>query len=326
MIQPSRSFKHLKHTVPITTVFEDQGVISRFRKQGQRFIGPCPIHGGDNPNAFVISIPKNTWYCFTQCHAGGDLIDLVQKLLGYSYTQTADYLASLNPGLSLPAPSKILPSARFRPYTRQLTLDPFSLFLRKKGITPQTALRFETGAYHGPGFLHQTIGVRLCDLTGQPLGYAARRLNQTDIATYGKWRFPHNFPKSRILYNYHRIATAKPRILVITECPWGVMRLDQLSIPAVALLGTHLSEIQFIILRKIPRLLLMLDGDAAGRSAIYDLQNVLAPHTKVNALNLPNACDPDDLDDNCLLAFVSPFFLDQSFFKKNDISEKWFID
>ena len=103
--------------------------------------------------------------------------------------------------------------------------------------------------------------------------------------------------------------------------PLGVMRLDQLSIPAVALLGTHLSEIQFIILRKIPRLLLMLDGDAAGRSATYDLQNVLAPHTKVYAINLPNSCDPDDLDDNCLLAFISPFFLDQSFFKKNDISE-----
>ncbi|MBI2572202.1 MAG: hypothetical protein HYV63_34775 [Candidatus Schekmanbacteria bacterium] len=78
-------------------------------------------------------------------------------------------------------------------------------------------------------------------------------------------------PKSRQLQNYHRIVTWLPRALVLTECPRSVMRLVGLRIPAVALLGTHLSPEQGSIRARVPTLILLLDGDAASSRSVARL-------------------------------------------------------
>jgi len=39
----------------------------------------CPIHGGDNPEAFSVTAGKG-WHCHTQCATGGDGVDLVRRL------------------------------------------------------------------------------------------------------------------------------------------------------------------------------------------------------------------------------------------------------
>ncbi len=153
------NFKLLKQTVSISQVLAAKGLTNHFKKRGDRLIGPCPIHGGDNPSAFVVSISKNLWYCFSRCQAGGDVIDLVRRIDHLSYRQTAARLASLA-ALSPPSqsrqptapsaakthtdrqppqehPSRRLPT--FRPYKRRLFLDPHSPFLQHKGISPATA-------------------------------------------------------------------------------------------------------------------------------------------------------------------------------------------
>ncbi len=89
----------------------------------------------------------------------------------------------------------------------------------------------------------------------------------------------------------------------------AVMRLDQLNIPAVALLGIHLSSAQLDILKKISRVVLMLDGDYAGRSATIRVHKTLEPYTKVDCIALPPDLDPDDLTDNALLSAINHFFL-----------------
>jgi len=63
MIPEHFTFKYLKARVSIAVVLHDKGIITAFRKRADQLVGPCPVHGGDNPNAFVISLSKNIWHC-----------------------------------------------------------------------------------------------------------------------------------------------------------------------------------------------------------------------------------------------------------------------
>ena len=275
-------------------------------------VGPCLLHKGDNPGAFVLSTEKNLWYCFTRCNGGGDVIELVHKLERVSYYQAAQYLDRLG---KTDIVSKMEPENRFKsnrffkqvnqhhfkPFTVPLNLQHDISFLRNKGIREVTATFFEAGAYLHSGLLSGCIAVRLHDLKGKPIGYAGRRLDPDRINRFGKWVFPKGLPKKEILYNFHRIKQTSPHPLVVVESAWGVMRLAQLKIPAVALLGINLCACHLKLLKNRPKIVLMLDGDRAGRSATERIKNLLQPHTDVSVIYLPNECDPDDLDDTNII-------------------------
>jgi len=297
MIPSHLDFKYLKRIVSIADVLSEKGLMGQLRTRGNKLTGPCPVHGGDNPNAFVADLSRNIWHCFTGCNTGGDVVALVQAMDRKSYGQVAQYLSSLA-GVA-PSSHAVRPPAakQFRPFTRRLLLNPDAPLLKEKKITSMTASWFEAGQWHGRGFLEDCIGVRLHDPGGNPVGYAGRRMNRLDIKTYGKWKFPSALPKSSLLYNYHRVHSFISRGLVVVECPWGAMRLSQLAVPAVALLGTALSAPQIHLLRKAPRIILMLDGDRAGENAMRRISAELAPITRVQSFHLPEGLDPDDLND-----------------------------
>ena len=115
-------------------------------------------------------------------------------------------------------------------------------------------------------------------------------------------------PKNSLLYNYHRVGYGGANHLVVVECPWGVMRLAQLRIPAESLLGTSMSEIQFELLRKAELIVLMMDGDRTGQKASHRIKSALEIHTSVRTFYLPPGYDPDDLADGDL-AKISLLFL-----------------
>lgn len=310
MIPPELDFRNLKRVVSVERVLADQGILSGLRRRGPSWVGPCPLHGGDNPNAFVVHRERNLWRCFTVCRAGGDVVELARRLHDGSYRLAARYLARLAGSLATVgatvagvALGATAPARPFRPFPRSLPLDPNASFLAAKGILPRTAVRFEVGAFHGHGMLASCVAVRLHDPVGQPLGYAGRRL--ADLQR-GKWVFPPSLPRSRLLFGYHRIAADRRRWgLVVVECPWAVLRLAQLGIPAVALLGTQLSEPQHALLAAVTRVILLLDGDPAGRRAALEIQQRL-PRAAI--VDLPDGHDPDDLS-NADLAHRLPLLL-----------------
>jgi DNA primase len=298
MIPPHLDFRLLKRAVSIGQVLADQGLLDRLRSRGPCWVGPCPLHGGDNPNAFVVHRERNLWRCFSVCRAGGDVVELARRLHDGSYRLAARYLSRLagsQASTDAPPSDIVLAGRPFRPFTRPLPLDPQADFLAAKGIRAQTAMRFEVGAFRGRGMLAGCIAVRLHDPEGRPLGYAGRRL--ADLQR-GKWVLPPRLPRSRILYGYHRLGADRRRWgLVVVECPWGVLRLAQLGIPAVALLGTQLCEPQRALLAAVRRLILLLDADSAGRRAAIAIRERL-PHAAL--VDLPDGHDPDDLSDRDL--------------------------
>ncbi|MCP4125184.1 MAG: toprim domain-containing protein [Bacteroidetes bacterium] len=303
---PFLSFSRLKKQVSITAVLEDKGLLDQFRRQGDQLFGPCPIHQGDNPNAFVVSLSKHLYHCFTGCNGGGDVIDLVRTLDGKTFHQTAVYLSLLSSCTRVPIRSSL--KKKFVPFTRHIPLDHTTRFFHSKRILPTTVRRFEAGAYYGHGFLADSVAVRIHDPDGKPMGYAARRLNDYVVQKYGKWNFPPHLPKKEILYNYHRLLPSKWDGVVVVEDTWSVMRLTQLGVPAVALLGIHLSALQQKLLAKNNRIVLMLDGDHAGRQAAKKIQLRLNNFTHTEKITLPYSLDPDDLTDTELIAEVAPFF------------------
>ncbi len=311
MIPPHLDFRRLKRTVAIEQVLDDNGSLGLLRRRGAQLVGPCPIHRGDNPNAFVVHVSKKIWRCFTGCNAGGDLVELARRLKGGSYSDAAAYLATLL-GAPMSDTVQLTPPLRtrpFRPFIRRLPLDPTAPFLQHKGIRPHIAERFEVGAFHGRGMLAGCVAVRLFDPHGAPLGYAGRRLEPQQVNTYGKWRFPTGMPRNQLLYGYHHAAQLWHRGAVLVECPWGVLRLAQLGIPAVALLGTHMSPRQQALLLELPRLVLLMDGDKAGRNAAQGIRQRL-PRTAV--VDLPEGLDPDDLSDHELATIQDYLLSNQS--------------
>lgn len=306
---PYPRLAELKTLVSIEDILARRGLLHTLRDQGDRLVGPCPLHHGDSLTAFVVNRAKNLWYCFTGCARGGDVVDFLRALDGSSFAEVVRYLQTLaHPRLAshVPRPSPE-PRLDFRPFTHVLPLDHAAPAIIRKGIHATTAHTFEAGQYHGRGFLQGCLGVRLHDTDGNPLGYAGRRLDPDEARRLGKWKLPRGIPARKILYGFHRVRSISARPLVVVECPWAVMRLAQIAAPAVALLGTRASYEQRRLLELAPELLLMLDGDTAGREAALRLRRELR-HNKVHLIDLPDGHDPDDLSDALLRALVSDFF------------------
>lgn len=298
------SFRWLKAQVSVEQVLQAYGLQDRLRLHGATLVGPCPLHGGDHPTAFRAHLTRNIWHCFTAC-GGGDVVDLIRHVEHCSHAQAACHLRRL--ALDAPRRSRRPPRTPrapvsrpgWRPFRRQIPLDPCTPFLQlRKRITPATARHFEAGWTAHCRFLHRTIAVRLHDIEGHPLGYAGRRLDPLSIQRWGKWRFPRQLPKAELLYNAHRAAPVRDRGIVLVECPWSVMRVHQAGWPGVvALLGTSMSDVQQTWLAQAPVVLLLLDGDEAGRTAARRLRARCSRTTRVTIEDLPDGMDPDDLSD-----------------------------
>lgn len=307
------SFRHLKAKVGIGAILSHYRLDLHLKQWGDQLFGPCPLHGGDNQTAFRVDLRRGLWRCFTAC-GGGDQVELIRKIERCSYGEAARHLHRIAASLpkTPPAVSPSIPlSARaFTPFTRSLTLNPRCHFLQSiKAISPATAARFEAGVSSSSMFLRNTVAVRLHDLNAHPIGYCGRRLDPNEASRFGKWRFPRNFPKARILYNAHRASRSRKRGIALVECPWAVMRITQAGFPnAVALLGTALSQSQIDWLSNTSFILLMLDGDPAGHRAASSITSTLGPSVKVLQHVLPENLEPEDLPDSSLRSILQLHF------------------
>src|ERR1043166_7562747 len=82
-------FNQVKKSVSILQILEHYNLTEKLRRSGDSFSGSCPIHNGDNPTQFRVSISKNCWNCFGKCKGGGNILDLVSKKEGVTIRQAA---------------------------------------------------------------------------------------------------------------------------------------------------------------------------------------------------------------------------------------------
>ncbi len=152
---------------------------------------------------------------------------------------------------------------------------------------------------------------RICipieNAAGELVAYVGRWVGTDEDLPEGeeKYKLPKGFHKALELWNLFRVRHCKHLILV--EGYFAAMRLHGLRLPAVALMGSSLSDEQVALLRDCPALrfvTVMLDGDEAGQKAGDIIANQLAKHWWTRIVVLPDGTQPDTVEKSVLEHFL----------------------
>jgi DNA primase len=77
---PQETIERIRDAADLVSII---GETVKLRKVGSDFRGPCPFHGGKNPN-FSVSTRNNTYHCF-KCGESGDVFTYLQKQSGMDW-------------------------------------------------------------------------------------------------------------------------------------------------------------------------------------------------------------------------------------------------
>jgi DNA primase len=284
-------FETIKQTIALADVLSHYGV----NVTDNRRI-PCPIHGGEDAN-FAINLATNTWHCFSQCATGGDVIALVTAIERVRPVEAAQLLATWFPGRE-PLPPKPPPEPLvLRPVGYTLELDQHHPAVTALGMDAETAHTFGIG-FASSGEMAGRVAFPVHDPRGAPVGYVGRAAGQLEP----KYRISKGLATSLTLYNLHRIDSDW---VVVVEGARDVWALHKAGYPAVAPIGAHLSAEQCRLLSPFRRVIVMFDGDSAGRNAAALAVGRLASATWCRIVPCPDGHDPADLSPDELKHLVT---------------------
>jgi 5S rRNA maturation endonuclease (ribonuclease M5) len=188
---------------------------------------------------------------------------------------------------SSPAPIRPLP------FSLRLSWHPY---LDHRGVHPATAAKFGVGYYAGPGFLRGRIAFPIHDSEGRLVAYAGRSIDDSEP----RYLFSPGFRKSQVVFNLHRAgaaAASRAAGCVIVEGFFDCLRLHQAGYrKVIALMGANLSEMQeTLLLASFREVVLMLDGDEAGRCATRRVAARLRGRISLHIAEVPSGRQPDQL-------------------------------
>jgi DNA primase len=172
-------------------------------------------------------------------------------------------------------------------------LDRNHPYLAQRGIDPATASEFGVGLYPGPGLMRGRIVIPIPNVRGQLVAYAGRAPD----AQPPKDKLPAGFRKSLELFNLPRAMATGGQTVILVEGYFDCMRVHQAGFPwVVGFMGSFLSAAQeSVLLRHFDRIVLMLDGDAAGRAASEAIAARLSGRRQVQLVPVPDGGQPDQL-------------------------------
>ncbi|HLB87818.1 MAG TPA: toprim domain-containing protein [Terriglobales bacterium] len=305
-------FSTVKQAVGLEAVLRHYHVpgLRRHRDQLQ---GCCPIHDGNRDDSFRAHLTKNVFQCFA-CQAHGNVLDLVAAMEKCSIREAALRLQHWF-GVTAPAgPEGRLYPAAADVQKRELVRKEeginaplrFALtgverdhpYLAQRGIEPVTATEFGVGLYSGPGLMRGRIVIPIRNARGQLVAYVGRAPDSRPP----KYKLPAGFRKALELFNLQPAAVTGSKTVILVEGYFDCMRVHQAGFPwVVALMGSSLSAAQeSALLRHFDRIVLMLDGDAAGRAASQAIAARLWRRCLVQAVQVPDGSQPDQLSSSAV--------------------------
>jgi DNA primase len=300
-------FRAVKEAVSLEAVLRYYQVRGLRPRRRGHLEGRCPIHRGERDDAFHVDLTKNVFHCFA-CQAGGNVLDLVAAMERCSIREAALKLeAWFGPPQRErpPAPRRLAASGRKGELVREKLgrnlplrfalagVNTSHAYLSQRGVDPATAHEFGVGFYSGAGLLKGRIVIPIRNERGELVAYAGRAVD----GRTPKYQLPSGFRKGLELFNLHRAATTGNETVIVVEGYFDCLRVHQAGFPCVvALMGCALStEQERLLLERFRRLVLLLDGDPAGRAAAQKLSARLSPKCSVLLIELPNGAQPDQL-------------------------------
>jgi DNA primase len=299
-------FGAVKQAVSLEAVLRHYQV-PLLQKGRHRLAGRCPIHRGQREDSFRASLSKNVFHCFA-CQAGGNVLNFVAAMEQCSIRQAALRLQHWfpvgPPGEGRPpvSPRRSGPKGelvrekegRNPPLPFVLTgVDHSHPYLVERGIDPATAVEFGVGFYARSGLLSGRIVIPVANAQGQTVAYAGRALDDR----LPKYKLPAGFRKAWELFNVHRAAATGSKTAIVVEGYFDCLRVHRAGLPwVVALMGSSLSaEQENALLAAFDRVILLLDGDAAGRVASRAIATRLSHRCPVCEVRVPDGTQPDQL-------------------------------
>jgi 5S rRNA maturation endonuclease (ribonuclease M5) len=178
-----------------------------------------------------------------------------------------------------------------------------------------------------------------CHINGELVGYIKARLEKHDtkpsyINASGKWSKTHGlFPFD---YAVKVMKRKKSSTMILVEGPRDALRLLQMGIPAMCILGTQSfsqNKAKLLELAGITRVVLFFDGDEAGIKATEKVKPIVESMLAVRVLKLwsmkgspwkkvKDAPKPKDAAKKLGLSLWDPGNVDKAILKK--IKEKYY--
>jgi DNA primase len=162
-------------------------------------------------------------------------------------------------------------------------------------ITEDSMKKFDLGYSESQDMV--TIPVHSPD--GMLVGFVGRSIEGKEFKNTP------GLPKGKTLFNLNRVKTS--RKVYVVESSFDAIRLDQCGMPAVATLGSNVSNIQTELLKKyFNDIIVIADNDDAGNSMSKRLQEKLG--AKVSVIHLETKYkDIGDMDDQDIKALSFDF-------------------
>jgi DNA primase len=298
------NFAEIRNQVKLAAVLHAYGV-DWLRHSGppQQYRGRCPIHHGQGTEAFHAHLGRGVFHCFA-CGAGGNVLDFVAAMEGCSVREAALRLQGPHGQTGRPtgAPASSRPRRRELvtkkreinpPLSFALDVDGQHPYLARRGMDSLTVDHFGVGYYGARGLMQGRIAVPIHDDQGRLVAYCGRALG----ADAPRYRFPAGFQKAQVLFNYHRALATREQQVIVVEGFFDCMRVHQAGYPCVvALMGARLSAMQKDLLTdRFRNVVLLLDGDPTGRSAMEQIAGDLALACAVTKVLLPPDLQPDQM-------------------------------
>jgi DNA primase len=309
-------FSAVKRTVSLEAVLRHYQ-IPGLRRQRDQIQGCCPIHHGQRDDSFRAHLTKNIFQCFA-CHARGNVLDFVAAMEQCSIREAAlrlqQWFGVRASGLRLyPAAA----DRQKRELVRKEEVNNLPLrfaltgvesnhpYLAQRGIDPATAAKFGVGFYPGRGLMSGRIVIPIRNRHDQLVAYAGRALDDRPP----KYKLPAGFRKAMELFNLQRVVAGGKTVIVV-EGYFDCLRVHEAGFPwVVALMGSSLSATQESALQQhFEYIVLMMDGDAAGRAASAAIATRLSGWCSVQVIRVPDGSQPDQLSPSTirqLMAVVS---------------------
>lgn len=320
------NYRTVKNAVSIEMSLARYGIMLR-RVDRCYLRGRCPLpnHPSNGSRlSFIVNTEKNAWACHSSsCIAGrggrigGNVLDFVASMESCSIREAALHLQdwfniasdSIQPRRNIDGSAQLPTSAAVRteldrpisstsadqnfPLSFRLrNIDVHHPYLTERRISTETAEYFGVGFFAERGYMQGRIAIPIHDEEGRLVAYAGRSLDTTEP----RYRFPPRFRKSLVLFNLHR-AILHGKSVVVVEGFFDCLTVHQAGLPCVvALMGCSLSPHQErLLLDHFEEVVLLLDGDKAGRAAGVAIAARLCCKISTRLVEIPASGQPDQL-------------------------------
>ena len=244
----------------------------------------CPFHNNNRTPAGEIDKNNGTFFCFS-CHHIADLVEFVMHTSGRTYFESVRFIKSkeTEQDLERDINQKLVVKPEFTPFdelilkrlnNNLLSSDRAKDYFKYRKIEMPSWSKFSLGYSEKQDMV--TVPVHSPD--GMPVGFVGRSIEGKEFKNTP------GLPKAKTLFNLNRVKTADK--VYVVESSFDAIRLDQVGLPAVATLGSNVSNLQIELLQKyFNNIIVIADNDDAGGNMKDKIIEKLGSRVSVIQLN-----------------------------------------